>query len=122
MIISEYLNKYDFDAQIKKSATLNGEKCALMQECIDSFFPKSVTKTNPQGGLFLWCELGGNIDSKEFAAKCLEKNVAIVSGASAMPDTSKPTSAFRLNFSMASNQDIQTGIQQIGEVIKEYER
>mgnify|MGYP000990103358 FL=1 len=122
MMISEYMKKYDIDAQIRKSSELNGQKCKYMQECIDKYFPDSVTRTSPEGGLFLWCDLGGGIDSKEFAAKCLEKNVAIVSGASAMPDTSKTTSTFRLNFSMASYEGIERGIKAVGEVIKGYGR
>lgn len=122
MIISEFLDKYDIDTQIKKSADLNGKKCRLMLGCIDKYFPQSVTRTKPEGGLFLWCDLGGGIDSIEFAAKCIEKNVAIVSGASAMPDTTQKTSTFRLNFSMASDDNIETGIKAVGDVIKEYGR
>lgn len=122
MAVSEYLKKYDIDEQIKKSAALNGRKCGLMHECMDKYFPESVSRTRPEGGLFLWCDLGGCIDSREFAKKCLDKNVAIVSGASAMPDTSKITSTFRLNFSMASDENIEKGIKAIGEVIKEYGR
>ncbi|MCK9478815.1 MAG: PLP-dependent aminotransferase family protein [Firmicutes bacterium] len=122
MLISEYIKRHDFDEQIKKSAKLNGEKCAFMQSCIDKYFPKSVMRTSPEGGLFLWCDLGEGVDSKEFAAKCLERNVAIVSGASAMPDISQKTGAFRLNFSMASGGSIEEGIKTISEVIKEYGR
>ena len=91
-----------------------------MQKCMDRYFPESVARTKPEGGLFIWCDLGEGVDSREFAAKCLDKNVAIVSGASAMPDTSKVTGAFRLNFSMASDENIELGIKAIGEVIKEY--
>jgi 2-aminoadipate transaminase len=120
MAVSRYIERYDLDVQIKKSAALNGRKCALMQKCMDRYFPESVARTKPEGGLFIWCDLGEGVDSREFAAKCLDKNVAIVSGASAMPDTSKVTGAFRLNFSMASDENIELGIKAIGEVIKEY--
>lgn len=122
MIISEYLNKYDIDEQIKRSAALNGAKCRLMHEFMDKYFPQSVARTKPEGGLFLWCDMGGGVNSIEFAAKCIDKNVAIVSGASAMPDTSITTSTFRLNFSMASDENIEKGIKALGDVIKEYDR
>lgn len=122
MIVSKYLEKYDINEQIKKSANLNGKKCALMLKFIDKYFPSDVSRTSPEGGLFLWCDLGRDIDSIEFAAKCVEKNVAIVSGASAMPDTSKKTSTFRLNFSMASEEKLELGIKTIGDVIRSYGR
>ncbi|MDR0406345.1 MAG: PLP-dependent aminotransferase family protein [Clostridiales bacterium] len=120
MMISAYLDGCDADARIAASARLNGKKCALMRDCMEEYFPGNITRTAPEGGLFLWCDLGGGVDSREFAAKCLEQNVAIVSGAAAMPDTSKITSAFRLNFSMASEENIEKGIKALGEVIKGY--
>ncbi|OQB15272.1 MAG: 2-aminoadipate transaminase [Firmicutes bacterium ADurb.Bin193] len=122
MMIDEFLSKYDIDERIKASAAINGKKCAFMHECMDRYFPDSVSRTHPEGGLFLWCDLGGDADSSAFAAACLDKNVAIVPGASAMPDPTQKTSAFRLNFSMASEAEIETGIKALGEIIKGYGR
>lgn len=120
MIISEYLNKYDIEAHIKKSANLSGKKCALMKECINKYFPQNVTSTSPEGGIFLWCDMHNDSDGALIASKALDKMVAIVAGAGAMPDTSVKTCTFRLNYSMASDENIEKGIKALGEVLYEY--
>lgn len=120
MIISEYLNKYDIEAHIKKSANLSGKKCALMKECINKYFPENVTSTSPEGGIFLWCDMHNDSDGALIASKALDKMVAIVAGAGAMPDTSVKTCTFRLNYSMASDENIEKGIKALGEVLYEY--
>ena len=47
----------------------------------------------------------------------LENNVAIVPGASALTDPNEVTSAFRLNYSMASDEQIKEGIEILGKVL-----
>ena len=120
MIISEYLNKYDIDAHIRKSAELSGRKCALMKECIKKYFPENVTSTSPEGGIFLWCDMHNDVDGNLIASKAIDKMVAIVAGSSGMPDTSMKTCTFRLNYSMASDENIEKGIKALGEVLYEY--
>ena len=120
MIVSKFLEKHDINEQIQNSAALNGKKCALMHSFMDKYFPDDVSRTKPEGGLFLWCDLNRDIHGDDFAARCIEKNVAIVSGSAALPDLSVPTNAFRLNFSMASEEKLELGIQTLGEVIKSY--
>ena len=118
MAVSKYINEYDFDAHIKSSAALNGEKCALMRRYMADHFPGNVSCTDPEGGLFIWCDINDGSDSREFSKRCLERDIAIVSGATAMPDTSVISSAFRLNFSMASDENIEKGIKILGEMLK----
>lgn len=120
MLASEYLSKYDIDEQIKKSKALYGAKCKLMKECIEEYFPKNVTSTSPQGGIFLWCDMNNGVDSKIISAKVLGCNVAIVPGAGAMPNPNVVTSAFRLNYSTAADDKIVQGISALGEVLSEY--
>ena len=122
MLISEYIANYDFDGHIAKSAELYGRKCALMKDCITKYFPKTVTSTSPEGGIFLWCSVGDGVhdvpqDSRKLAADMLEHNVAIIAGASAMPDTSVVTSAFRLNYTSETDERIIEGMKRLGEVL-----
>ncbi len=118
MIISEFINKYDIDAHIKKSCEHIGKKCDLMKKCIKEYFPGNVTSTTPQGGLFLWCDTNDGSNSADLNAKAIENNVAIVPGSCAMTDPNAITSAFRLNYSMASDEQIVQGIEILGKVLK----
>ena len=117
MMISEYIKRYDLDKHIKASCESIGKKCALMKECIEKYFPKNVKSTSPEGGLFLWCDPCDGSNSADLNKIALENNVAIVPGASALTDPNEVTSAFRLNYSMASDEQIKEGIEILGKVL-----
>lgn len=120
MLVNEYIEKYDFKEHIKKGCELYGHKCALMLECIDKYFPKCVSYTRPNGGIFLWCTLPENVNSYELFKECIDNNVAFVPGSTCMVDIEKPSNCFRLNYSTMSDDKISEGIHIIGEIIKNY--
>lgn len=121
MMISRFLEKHDIDAHIAECAKLSGKKCKLMKDCIAEYFPAHVTSTSPEGGIFLWCDTNNGKDSSHIANLALEKMVAIVAGAGCLPEQGMVSSAFRLNYSAASDDQIQQGIKALGEVLKEHE-
>lgn len=119
MIAYEFVTRYDIDAHIAKLRQVYGKKCQLMMDCMDECFPKSVTHTCPQGGLFLFCTMPEQYDSKAVMAKALEKGVAFVPGATTMIDDKATYSTFRMNYSTASEDQIKKGIRILGDVLKE---
>ncbi len=119
MVAYEFVTRYDIDAHIAKLRQVYGEKCHLMMEMMDKYFPACVTHTCPEGGLFLFCTMPEEYDTKAVMAKALEQGVAFVPGATTMIDDKKTYSTFRMNYSTASKEDIETGIKALGEVLKE---
>ena len=115
----EYMTKYDIDKNIARSAKLYAEKCKHMIGCIEKYFPSEVTHTNPHGGLFIWCDMGKGYDASQAVKKCAENKVVFVPGTTFMCDMSKPSSAFRLNYSTVSEEKAEEGIKLIGETLKE---
>ena len=118
MLVAEYIKNYDYDEHIKKGCRLYGEKCALMLESIEKYFPKCVTHTNPDGGIFLWCTMPQNADSKKIFEKAIDAKVAFVPGNTCMVDIDAPSNCFRLNYSTASNENIVKGIEILGGILK----
>ena len=82
------------------------------------FFPSEVTWTQPDGGLFLWVVLPEEMQSKNLLKKALEKKVAFVPGQTFSTD-GKIDNTMRLNFSNASDENIEEGIKRLSEVIKD---
>ncbi|MBQ4145735.1 MAG: PLP-dependent aminotransferase family protein [Clostridia bacterium] len=119
MIAYEFVTRYDIDEHIKKLRQVYGKKCKLMMECMDKYFPASVTHTCPEGGLFLFCTMPEQYDSKAVMQKALEKGVAFVPGATTMVDDKKSYSTFRMNYSTASEEQILKGVEVLGGVLKE---
>lgn len=120
MIAYKFLTENSIDKHIAKLREAYGKKCKLMIDCMDKYFPKTVKHTCPEGGLFLFCTMPDGYDSKELMKKALEKNVAFVPGTSCMIDDKATYSTFRMNYSTASEADIETGIKALGEVLHEY--
>ena len=119
MIIYEYISNNSIDEHIKKLRAAYGEKCRFMCECMDKFFPKCVTHTHPDGGLFLFCDMPEGYDAKEIMAKAVERGVAFVPGSTTMIDDKAVCSSFRMNYSTASKAEIEKGIKILGDLLKE---
>ena len=119
MIAYEFVTRYSIDEHIKKISKVYGEKCEYMMELMDKLFPDCVSHTRPQGGLFLFCTMPDGIDSKELLKKAIDKNVAFVPGATTMIDDKKIYSSFRMNYSMASMEQIDKGVRILADVLNE---
>ena len=120
MLINKYLENYDFDAHITEIRNLYRRKCNLMLSEMDKKFPKSVTYTRPQGGLFIWCTLPEYVDIDLFVKRCLENKVAVVTGKTFLPDTEKATHSFRLNYSTPTDEKIVEGISRLAKTLEEF--
>ena len=117
MMAYEFMKKYDIDKYIEKSRELYGRKCAFMLSCMDKYFPKSVTWTKPEGGLFILCTAPQGTNTNELLAKTLEYKVAFVPGNSFSVDIEKPSNLFRLNYSTMPEEKIEKGIKALGEAL-----
>ncbi len=117
MMAYEFVTRYSIDEHIKKISKVYGEKCQYMIKLMDEKFPKCIKHTNPEGGLFLFCTMPDGVDSKEIMKQAIDKNVAFVPGATTMIDDKKTYSCFRMNYSMASFEQIEKGITILAEVL-----
>lgn len=120
MIAAEFLKRYDVSAHIKKACDIYGEKCRFMIECMEKYFPKSVSWTTPQGGLFILVYCPDSIDAAELSMEAVQKyKVAFVPCNNFATDMSAKTSSFRLNYSTMPKEKIEEGIKAIGQLLKE---
>lgn len=117
MTCHRFVTKYDFDAHIARLRELYRHKCGLMLEQLDKHFDKSTTYTRPQGGLFIWGTLPEHVDMMQFCRDAVAKKVAVVPGSAFLPHEETMVShSFRMNFSMPSDEQIETGIRILGEM------
>lgn len=119
MVVSEYLKQKDIDSHIAEIRTLYRQKNEAMLQKMDQVLPSSVTYTRPQGGLFIWCDLGAGIDAAAFTKKLLQQKVAVVPGSTFLTDETKPCNCIRLNYSMPSFEQIDQGIEILGKTINQ---
>ncbi len=117
--IDAFLSSYDLDAHVKKLIAVYRERRDVMVAAMTEHFPKSVTFTRPQGGLFTWAELPGKVNARELFVKALEKKVAFVPGGAFYPNPGHEN-AMRLNYSNMPPEKIREGVARLGEAMKEY--
>ncbi len=121
MTVSEYLKRYDLDKHIEGIRALYKEKNQAMRDAIKRYLPENIKTTTPQGGIFLWIDLPESINSQPFSSRLVaEKKVAVVPGSAFLPDETKISNGIRLNYSMPTAEQIDTGILRISELLKEY--
>lgn len=118
LLVYEFITRYNLDDYIKKNRELYKHKCMVMIDAMKKFFPEGVTYTIPKGGLFIWCDMHGEYDTKEVAKECMKDKVVFVPGSTFMVDMEKPCSAFRLNYSTMSDEKITEGIKILGLALK----
>lgn len=119
MLCSKFIETYGLDEHIRSINRLYGDNCAVMLAEMDRLFPKSVSYTRPEGGLFLWVTLPQGTDMKDFLARAVAAKVAVVPGATFLPDPNKECLSFRMNYSMPTTEQIRTGVAALATVMKD---
>ncbi|MEA4813608.1 MAG: PLP-dependent aminotransferase family protein [Oscillospiraceae bacterium] len=120
MLVYEYITNYDLDAHIKTCCGHYAIKRDAMLSAIDRYFPKSVSVTRPQGGLFLWATLPEGFTGLEFCRYATSVGVAAVPGAPFFPDGNPLDRGFRMNFSVPSLEQIDKGIALMGKGLHQF--
>jgi 2-aminoadipate transaminase len=119
-IFAEFIKRGLLEKQIQKIIVAYKEKRDYMLNRLGTYMAdiEGIKWTKPSGGLFLWITLPETLDATEMFLNAVEKKVAYVVGSAFDPDgTDRRT--MRLNFSYASMEEIDKGIQRLAEVIKE---
>jgi 2-aminoadipate transaminase len=118
LIAAEYIKRGLLKEQIKGICQLYKKKRQLMLDALQKYMPKGVTWTKPEGGLFLWVRLPKKMSANDLFLKAIDNKVAYVIG-SAFHCNGKGQNTMRLNFSYASDAQIDEGIKRLAKMIKE---
>ena len=116
LLATEYMAQFDLDALILKMRENYAHKCSTMLSAMDEYFPKDITYTRPGGGLFIWCDLGHDLDTLELSKAAIAEKVVYVPGNTFMVDMEKKCSSLRLNYSTMTDEKIVEGIRRLGTV------
>ncbi|MCZ0871377.1 PLP-dependent aminotransferase family protein [Peribacillus sp. AS_2] len=115
-ITAKYMELYDIEEHINKIKAVYKERCTAMLSCIEEFFPKNLSYSKPEGGLFIWVELPEGVDSTHIFTESLKNNVACVPGVPFFPNSTQKNT-LRLNYSNMSKEKIIEGMKRMGEVL-----
>ena len=114
-ILHRYLTTNNFDTHIRKIVSVYARKCHLMCDLFDDLMP-GVPHTRPVGGMFLLATLPRGLSSREVFDEGVRQNVAVLPGMPFYVDGGG-NDTIRLNFSSASDEEIDTGMRRLARVI-----
>jgi 2-aminoadipate transaminase len=115
-IAALYLAENYFSEHIEKVKKIYKERRDVMLKEMKDHFPTGIKWTHPEGGMFVWATCPECVNTKELAKVAIkEKKVAYVSGASFR--VHGQTNNMRLNFSSSSPEQIEIGIEKLGELL-----
>jgi 2-aminoadipate transaminase len=80
LAVARYLATCDLDAHIVKVASAYRVRRDAMADGLAQLLPSGATVTRPEGGMFLWATLGGDVDTAEVLPRAVEAGVAYVPG------------------------------------------
>lgn len=113
---ADYLLNNDYDAHVGKITELYKMQSSAMIAAMEKYFPKNITFTRPEGGMFLWVDLGEGVDSVEVFKRAVENKVAFVPG-QPFYTTGQPVSTLRLNYTNSDPETIEEGIKRLAALL-----
>lgn len=116
-VVHYFLTHFDMDAHIEKTKQAYKAQCNAMISAIEACFPKEVTFTKPEGGMFIWVTLPESISALQLLELALKDNVAFVPGNPFYVDGGGANS-MRLNYSNSNPEQIEIGIQKLSAAMK----
>lgn len=119
-VIANFLSDFKIDDHIATIRKVYREREGLMMKCIEKYFPKGVKYSHPEGGLFIWVEVPGDVNTQALFDQCIKNNVAFVPGEPFYPGEVIP-GTFRLNFSNMKPDKIEEGIKRLGKALAEFQ-
>ncbi len=114
--IYEYLTHNSYEDHIKRIVDLYGRQASAMLDAMDRYFPKTVSYTRPEGGMFMWVTMEKGRSAMDLFNKAMGKKVAFVPGNPfyvGAPDVN----TFRLNYTNATEEIIEEGIKRLGSIL-----
>ena len=118
LVCHEFLTKYDFDGHLERLREIYRKKANFAMDLLDEHLAPKITYHRIDGGLFIWCDLPENVDVGKFCMDAVKNKVCVVPGTAFMANESDITHSFRINFSTPTDEQLQRGIEILGQMAK----
>ena len=116
-IANEFMRSGSMDLHIMRIIEMYKPKRDMMMKAMEAYFPTGYECNRPKGGMFAWVTLPEGIDTEIMFLDAIKQKVAYVHGKAFHVDGGGGRS-MRLNFSYATNEQIDEGMKRLGSVIE----
>jgi DNA-binding transcriptional MocR family regulator len=116
--ISEFIDQGRFEPNLERVCEGLRARRDAMLEALEAAFPEGSSWSRPEGGYFLWLELGDDGDVADLAQRADDEGVAFVPGTDFFPrESGLGASSARLAFSYEPPERITDGIERLGSLL-----
>ncbi len=120
IICHRFMTQCDYEAHLERLRSIYRRKSGVLLAAMEEHFtPAGITWSPFEGGLFAWCRLPEGVEMLEFVKRAMERKVAVVPGTAFLTDDTQPCSAFRVNFSTPTDEQLSEGVRKLGELCRE---
>ncbi len=117
-VVFELMESGGFEPNLERVRGLLRARRDAMLDALDSLeLPAATSWSRPDGGYFLWLELGSGVDSAELLTRATEAGVTFVKGSDFFPGGAGGASAARLAFSYETPERIAEGVALLAELL-----
>ncbi|WP_322796115.1 PLP-dependent aminotransferase family protein [Tepidiforma sp.] len=117
-VVAEMIRNGDLDRHIERLREIYRRKLERVEAAIARYCAPYVSYTRPKGGFFLWLALRPGLSSREVQLAANERGVIVGQGPQFFAD-GQATNHLRLAFSYVPMEEIEEGIQRLGEAMAE---
>lgn len=119
VLCAEFFKRGYFPDHLKRICDIYRPRRDAMVESLDTYFPVGTKHTNPDGGLFVWAELPGEINTTELLKGAVRDcRIAFVAGEGFFAEgDGKGQNCMRLSFGNTEPNAIRDAIRRLGEYI-----
>ena len=118
VLCAEFFNRGYYEQHIEQVRAIYKERRNVMIDCIDKYLPAGTKRVFPDGGLFTWVELPGDIDTTALLEEAAAYKVAFVAGEGFFTDGGgRGRNCMRLSFGSVPPEKIRIGMERLGRLI-----
>ncbi len=117
-IVYQYCTDNDTEKHIQKIREVYGRQARAMLASIEECFPREVTHSTPEGGMFMWSSLPTRLSSRTLLDLAIKDKVVFVPGDTFYVKNDRLNS-MRLNFSCVDEGSIRIGIERLAKAIRQ---
>lgn len=120
LMVLGFLRDYDYEKHLEFVRGIYEQKCRAMTEALERFLHPAVSRTEPDGGMFVWITMPEYVDCDSFYEELLQNGVGIVGSHAFATDENNRGKSFRLNYSANTEEDIEKAVKKLGELSYKY--
>ena len=117
-VTAKFMERGLMHRHIEKIVGMYRPRQQAMLNALEQEMPKGIHWTHPEGGMFVWLTLPGNLDARALFHIALEEKVAFIPGETFFVGSDKPKNHLRLNFSYPDPEEIKVGVRRLSKIIR----